>query len=79
VKEVKMGVLIQRKKEDGEEIVQVIPREAVVMVELLGERLVVRTVDRLGVEVRLRPEQVSDVKAQLLNFAVGKVIWIVEE
>jgi hypothetical protein len=78
VKEVKMGVLIQRKR-DGEEIVQVIPREAVVMVELLGERLVVRTVDRLGVEVRLRPDQVGDVKAQLLNFAVGKVIWIVEE
>jgi hypothetical protein len=74
-----MGVLIQRKKEDGEEIVQVIPREAVVMVELLGERLVVRTVDRLGVEVRLKPDQVGDVKAQLLNFAVGKVIWIVEE
>jgi hypothetical protein len=73
-----MGVLIQRKR-DGEEIVQVIPREAVVMVELMGERLVVRTVDRLGVEVRLRPDQVGDVKAQLLNFAVGKVIWIVEE
>lgn len=73
-----MGVLIQRKR-DGEEIVQVIPREAVVMVELLGERLVVRTVDRLGVEVRLKPDQVGDVKAQLLNFAVGKVIWIVEE
>ena len=49
------------------------------MVELLGERLVVRTVDRLGVEVRLKPEQVSDVKAQLLNFAMGKAIWIVEE
>jgi hypothetical protein len=78
VKEVKMGVLIQRKR-DGEEIVQAIPRESVVMVELLGERLVVRTVDRLGVEVRLRPDQVSDVKAQLLNFAVGKVIWLVEE
>jgi hypothetical protein len=77
VEEVKMGVLIQRKR-DGEEIVQVIPREAVVMVELLGERLVVRTVDRLGVEVRLKPDQVGDVKAQLLNFAVGKVIWIVE-
>ncbi len=73
-----MGIFIQRKR-DGEEIVQVIPREAVVMVELLGERLVVRTVDRLGVEVRLKPDQVSDVKAQLLNFAVGKVIWIVEE
>ncbi len=72
-----MGIFIQRKR-DGEEIVQVIPREGVVMVELLGERLVVRTVDRLGVEVRLKPEQVGDVKAQLLNFAVGKVIWIVE-
>jgi hypothetical protein len=77
VEEVKMGIFIQRKR-DGEEIVQVIPREGVVMVELLGERLVVRTVDRLGVEVRLKPEQVGDVKAQLLNFAVGKVIWIVE-
>jgi len=74
-----MGIFIQRKREDGTEIVQAIPREAVVMVELLGERLVVRTVDRLGVEVRLRPDQVGDVKAQLLNFAVGKVIWIVEE
>jgi hypothetical protein len=78
VEEVKMGIFIQRKREDGTEIVQAIPREAVVMVELLGERLVVRTVDRLGVEVRLKPDQVSDVKAQLLNFAVGKVIWIVE-
>jgi hypothetical protein len=78
VEEVKMGIFIQRKR-DGEEIVQVIPREAVVMVELLGERLVVRTVDRLGVEVRLKPDQVGDVKAQLLNFAVGKVIWIVEK
>jgi hypothetical protein len=78
VKEVKMGIFIQRKR-DGEEIVQAIPREAVVLVELLGERLVVRTVDRLGVEVRIRPDQVGDVKAQLLNFAVGKVIWIVEE
>ena len=74
-----MGIFIQRKREDGTEIVQAIPREAVVMVELLGERLVVRTVDRLGVEVRLKPDQVGDVKAQLLNFAVGKVIWIVEE
>jgi hypothetical protein len=79
VKGVKMGIFIQRKREDGTEIVQAIPREAVVMVELLGERLVVRTVDRLGVEVRLKPDQVGDVKAQLLNFAVGKVIWIVEE
>jgi hypothetical protein len=75
-----MGILIQRKKADGTEIVQVIPREAVVMVELLGDRLVVRTVvERLSLEVRLKPEQVSDVKAQLLNFAMGKAIWIVEE
>jgi hypothetical protein len=78
VEEVKMGIFIQRKR-DGEEIVQVIPREAVVMVELLGERLVVRTVDRLGVEVRLKPEQVEGIKGQLLSFAEGKVIWIVEE
>ena len=74
-----MGVLIQRKREDGTEIVQVIPREAVVMVELLGERLVVRTVDRLGVEVRLKPDQVEGIKGQLLSFAEGKVIWIVEK
>ena len=73
-----MGVLIQRKR-DGEEIVQVIPREGVVMVELLGERLVVRTVDRLGVEVRLKPDQVEGIKGQLLSFAEGKVIWIVEK
>lgn len=73
-----MGVLIQRKR-DGEEIVQVIPREAVVMVELLGERLVVRTVDRLGVEVRLKPEQVEKVKGLLLSFAEDKVLWIVEK
>ncbi len=73
-----MGIFIQRKR-DGEEIVQVIPREAVVMVELLGERLVVRTVDRLGVEVRLKPEQVEKVKGQLLSFAEGKVLWIVEK
>ena len=73
-----MGVLIQRKR-DGEEIVQVIPREAVVMVELLGERLVVRTVDRLGVEVRLKPEQVEGIKGLLLSFAEDKVLWIVEK
>ena len=73
-----MGIFIQRKR-DGEEIVQVIPREAVVMVELLGERLVVRTVDRLGVEVRLKPEQVEKVKGQLLSFAGDKVLWIVEK
>jgi phosphatidylserine/phosphatidylglycerophosphate/cardiolipin synthase-like enzyme len=76
-KEVKMGIFIQRKR-DGEEIVQVIPREAVVMVELLGERLVVRTVDRLGVEVRLKPNQVAGIKALLFSFAEGKVLWIKE-
>jgi hypothetical protein len=78
VKEVKMGIFIQRKR-DGEEIVQVIPREAVAMVELLGERLVVRTVDRLGVEVRLKSEQVEGIKGLLLSFAEGKLIWIVEK
>lgn len=73
-----MGIFIQRKR-DGEEIVQVIPREAVVMVELLGERLVVRTVAAcLGVEVRLKPEQVEGIKGLLLSFAEGKVIWLVE-
>jgi hypothetical protein len=79
VEEMKMGIFIQRKREDGAEIVQAIPREAVVMVELLGERLVVRTVNRLGVEVRLKPEQVEKVKGQLLSFAEGKVLWIVEK
>ena len=75
-----MGIFIQRKR-DGEEIVQVIPREAVVMVELLGERLVVRTVDRLGVEVRLKPDQVAGIKGQLFSFAEGKInlIRIVEK
>ena len=73
-----MGIFIQRKR-DGEEIVQVIPREAVAMVELLGERLVVRTVDRLGVEVRLKSEQVEGIKGLLLSFAEGKLIWIVEK
>jgi hypothetical protein len=75
-----MGIFIQRKKEDGTEIVQVIPREAVALVELLGERLVVRTVvEHLSVEVRLKPEQVGGIKGQLFSFAEGKVMRIVEK
>jgi hypothetical protein len=75
-----MGIFIQRKKEDGEEIIQVIPREAVALVELLGERLVVRTVaERLSLEVRLKPEQVEGIKAQLFSFAKGDFLWIVEK
>ncbi len=74
-----MDILIQRKKEDGTEIVQVIPRKAVAMVELLGDRLVVRTVGGLSVEVWLKPEQVEKVKAQLLSFAEEKVLWIVDK
>jgi hypothetical protein len=75
-----MSILIQRKREDGTEIVQVIPREAVAMVELLGERLVVRTVvERQSVEVRLKPEQVEGIKGLILSFAEGKLIWIVEK
>jgi preprotein translocase subunit Sec63 len=82
VEEVKMGIFIQRKTKDGKEVVQVVPREAVVLVELLGDRLVItttRTAPYTDLEIQLKPEQVGDVKAQLLNFAVGKVIWIVEE
>jgi hypothetical protein len=77
-----MGIFIQRKTKSGEEVVQVIPREAVVMVELLGDLLTITTghsAPYTDLEVQLKPEQVSDVKAQLLNFAAGKAIWIVEE
>ena len=76
-----MGVLIQRKR-DGEEIVQVIPREAVVMVELLGERLTVTTTHSapyVDLEIQLKPEQVEGIKGLLLSFAEGKVLWIVEK
>jgi preprotein translocase subunit Sec63 len=77
-----MGIFIQRKTKSGKEVVQVIPREAVVLVELLGDLLTITTghsAPYTDLEVQLKPEQVSDVKAQLLNFAAGKVIWIVEE
>jgi hypothetical protein len=77
-----MGIFIQRKTKSGKEVVQVIPREAVVMVELLGDRLVItttRTAPHADVEIQLKPEQVEKVKGQLLSFAEGKVLWIVEK
>jgi hypothetical protein len=77
-----MGIFIQRKTKSGKELVQVIPREAVVLVELLGDRLVItttRTAPYTDLEVHLKPEQVEKVKAQLLSFAEGKVLWIVEK
>jgi hypothetical protein len=77
-----MGIFIQRKAKSGGEVVQVIPREAVVMVGLLGDRLTISTTHSAPyaeVEVRLKPEQVEKVKAQLLSFAEGKVLWIVEK
>ena len=76
-----MGIFIQRKREDGTEIVQAIPREAVVLVELLGERLVItttRTAPYEDLEVHLKAEQVEKLKGQLLSFAEGKVLWIKE-
>jgi hypothetical protein len=80
--EVKMGIFIQRKTKSGKELVQVIPREAVYTVELLGEQLTItttRSAPYIDLEIRLKPEQVEKVKAQLLSFAEGKVLWIVEK
>jgi hypothetical protein len=77
-----MGVFIQRKTKSGKEVVQVIPREAVVLVELLEDRLVItttRTAPYEDLEIQLKPEQVEKVKGQLLSFAEGKVLWIVEK
>jgi hypothetical protein len=75
-----MSVLIQRKTKGGEEVVQVIPREAVVMVELMGDLLTITTGHApYNVEVRLKPEQVEGIKAQLFSFAEGKVMRIVEK
>ncbi len=77
-----MGIFIQRKTKSGKEVVQVIPREAVVMVELLGERLTIftgRCAPYTDVEVQLRPEQVEGIKGLLLSFAEGKVLLIVEK
>ncbi len=76
-----MGIFIQRKTKDGKEVVQVIPREGVVLVELLGDRLVItttRTAPYEDLEIQLKPEQVGKVKGQLLSFAEGKVLWIKE-
>jgi hypothetical protein len=76
------GIFIQRKTKSGKEVVQVIPREAVYMVELLGERLTItttRSAPYTDLEVQLKPEQVEKVKGQLLSFAEGKVLWIVEK
>jgi hypothetical protein len=81
VKEVKMGIFIQRKTKDGKEVVQVVPREAVVLVELLGDRLVItttRTAPYEDLEIQLKPEQVEGIKDQLFFFAGGKVLWIKE-
>jgi len=77
-----MGILIQRKTKSGKELVQVIPREAVYMVELLGDRLAItttRSAPYIDLEVQLKPEQVEGIKGQLLSFAEGKVLWIVEK
>ena len=77
-----MGIFIQRKTKSGKELVQVIPREAVVLVELLGDRLTISTGQNapyIDHEVRLKPEQVEKVKAQLLSFAEGKVLLITEK
>jgi hypothetical protein len=74
-----MGIFIQRKTKDGKEVVQVIPREAVVLVELLGDRLVItttRTAPYTDLEIQLKPEQVEGIKDQLFFFAGGKVLWI---
>ena len=76
------GIFIQRKTKSGKEVVQVIPREAVLMVELLGERLTISTTHSAPyteVEVQLKPEQVEGIKAQLFSFAEGKVMRIVEK
>jgi hypothetical protein len=76
-----MGIFIQRKTKDGKEVVQVVPREAVVLVELLGDRLVIttaRTAPYTDLEIQLKPEQVEGVKDQLFLFAGGKVMWIKE-
>jgi preprotein translocase subunit Sec63 len=76
------GVFIQRKTKSGKEVVQVIPREAVYMVELLGDQLTItttRSAPYIDLEIQLKPEQVEKVKGQLLSFAEGKVLWIVEK
>jgi hypothetical protein len=76
------GIFIQRKTKSGKEIVQVIPREAVYMVELLGDQLTItttRSAPYTDLEIQLKPEQVEGIKGQLLSFAEGKILWIVEK
>ena len=76
------GIFIQRKTKGGKELVQVIPREAVVLVELLEDRLTISTGQNapyVDHEVQLKPEQVEKVKAQLLSFAEGKALLITEK
>lgn len=69
-------VFIQR-RQGGEEVIQVIPREAIVMVELSGERVRVQTTGG-AVEVRVKPEHLDSTKASLLGFATGQVLWLKE-
>ena len=76
------GVFIQRKTKDGKEVIQVIPREAVYMVELLGDHLAIstkRSAPYTEVGIKLKPEQVEGIKAQLLSFAEGKALLIREK
>jgi len=72
-----MGVYIERKRGE-EEIVQAVPREAVIALELIGTRLTVRTRESV-LEVQLQPEKVDGVKALLYYFLDGKTIRIKEE
>ena len=76
------GIFIQRKTKSGKELVQVIPREAVVLVELLGDQLAIsttRSAPYADAEIQVKPEQVEKLKAQLLSFAEGKVLLITEK
>ncbi len=74
-----MGVFIQRKRKDGKERIVVIPREAILMVELRGEQVLVHATGYTEVEAQVKPERVEDIKNQLLSFAEGKALCIVEE
>lgn len=77
-----MGIFIQRKTKSGKEVVQVVPREAVYMVELLGDRLTItttRSAPYIDLEIQLKPEQVEGIKGQLLSFAEGKALLITEK
>ncbi|MGC8905624.1 hypothetical protein [Thermus sp.] len=69
-------VFIQRKV-NGEEVIQVIPREALVMVELLGQKVRVQTTGGV-VEVRVKPEHLDPIKASLFAFATGQILWLKE-